>query len=387
MKSQIMLEAEQLQEELTAWRRELHQIPEIGLSLPRTVAFVSKKLDEMNIAYTVYEESSNIAACIGRGDTCYMIRGDMDALPIEEKSCEPFASTNGCMHACGHDMHTAMLLGAAKLIKAHESELHGTAKLVFQSAEEIFAGAEAAIRSGVMDNPHVDAALALHVFSQKPLGTLGGHLAPCAGVYGFRIKLTGKGVHGSTPEDGVDPINTAIHIHLGLQELIAREISGFDEVALTIGKFHAGSAANIIPETAEMEGTLRVFNPDIRKRIIQRIHEITQGIAETYRTKAEIEVLSDVPPMVCDEKELAWCREVIHEVDDSLTVDTFHAMGSEDFACYSELVPAAFFMIGAGVDDPEERLPQHNPKIRFNENVLPIGAAVYAAAVLKRLGE
>ena len=113
MKSQIMLEAEQLQEELTAWRRELHQIPEIGLSLPRTVAFVSKKLDEMNIAYTVYEESSNIAACIGQGDTCYMIRGDMDALPIEEKSCEPFASTNGCMHACGHDSHATMLLGAA----------------------------------------------------------------------------------------------------------------------------------------------------------------------------------------------------------------------------------------------------------------------------------
>ena len=168
---------------------------------------------------------------------------------------------------------------------------------------------------------------------------------------------------------------------------MAREISGFDEVALTIGKFHAGSAANIIPETAEMEGTLRVFDPKIRERMIRRIHEVTQGIAAAYRTKAEIEVLSDVPPLVCDEKENAWCREVIREVDDSLIVYTFHAMGSEDFACYSELVPAAFYMMGAGVDNPEERLPQHNPKIRFNEKVLPIGAAVYAAAVLKKLGE
>lgn len=386
MKNQIMLEAEQLQMEMTAWRRALHQIPEIGLSLPRTVAFITEKLAEMNIEYTVYEDSSNITACIGKGDTCYMIRGDMDALPMEEQSREPFASTNGCMHACGHDMHAAMLLGAAKLIKAHESELHGTAKLIFQSAEEIFAGAKAAIRAGVMENPHVDAVMALHVFSQKPLGTLGGHLNPCAGVYGFRIRLTGKGVHGSSPEDGVDPINTAIHIHQGLQELMAREVSGFDEVALTIGQFHAGSAANIIPETAEMEGTLRVFDPGIRERMIRRIHEITQSIAAAYRTKAEIEVLSDVPPLVCDEKEHAWCQEVIREVDDSLVIDTFHAMGSEDFACYSELAPAAFYMMGAGVENPEERLPQHNPKIRFNENVLPIGAAIYATAVLKRLG-
>lgn len=247
MKNQIMLEAEQIKEEMTAWRRKLHQIPEIGLKLPKTVQFVKEKLDEMGIEYTVYEESSNIVACIGHGDTCYMIRGDMDALPMEKKSGETFSSTNGCMHACGHDMHTAMMLGAAKLIKAHESELKGVAKLLFQSAEEIFAGAKAAITSGVMENPHVDAAMALHVFSQKPLGTLGGHKLPAAGVYGFRIKLTGQGVHGSSPEHGVDPINTAIHIHLGLQELISREVSGFDEVALTIGKFHAGSAANIIP--------------------------------------------------------------------------------------------------------------------------------------------
>ncbi|MDY2753360.1 M20 metallopeptidase family protein [Bariatricus sp. SGI.161] len=387
MKNQIMLEAEQIKEEMTAWRRKLHQIPEIGLKLPKTVQFVKEKLDEMGIEYTVYEESSNIVACIGHGDTCYMIRGDMDALPMEEKSGETFSSTNGCMHACGHDMHTAMMLGAAKLIKAHESELKGVAKLLFQSAEEIFAGAKAAITSGVMENPHVDAAMALHVFSQKPLGTLGGHKLPAAGVYGFRIKLTGQGVHGSSPEHGVDPINTAIHIHLGLQELISREVSGFDEVALTIGKFHAGSAANIIPETAELEGTLRVFDPVLRQKMIQRIHTITQNIAEAYRTKAEIEVLSNVPPLVCDEAENAWSREVIYEVNNSLIIDEFHAMGSEDFAFYSELVPATFYMIGAGVENPEERFPQHNPKIRFNEDVLPIGAAVYTTAVLKRLSK
>ena len=168
---------------------------------------------------------------------------------------------------------------------------------------------------------------------------------------------------------------------------MSREVSGFDEVALTIGKFHAGSAANIIPETAELEGTLRVFDPVLRERMIQRIHTITQNIAEAYRTKAEIEVLSDVPPLVCDEKENEFSKEVIHEVDDSLNVGEFHAMGSEDFACYAELVPSTFYMVGAGVENPEERLPQHNPKIRFNEDVLPIGTAVYTTAVLKKLGK
>lgn len=385
MKNQIMLEAEQLREEMIAWRRELHQIPEIGLALPQTVAFVTKKLDEMGIEYTVYEESSNIVACIGHGDTCYMIRGDMDGLPIEEKSGEFFASSNGCMHACGHDMHTTMMLGAAKLIKAHESELNGVVKLLFQSAEEIFAGAKTAISSGVMENPHVNAAMALHVFSQKPLGTLGTHKVPAAGVYGFRIKLTGQGVHGSSPEQGIDPINTAIHIHLGLQELMSREVSGFDEIALTIGKFHAGSAANIIPETAELEGTLRVFDPVLRDKMIQRIHTITHSIAEAYRTKAEIEVLSNVPPLVCDENENNWSKEILHEIDDSLVVDEFHAMGSEDFACIAEIVPSTFYMLGAGVLNPEDRLPQHNPKIRFNEDVLPIGSAIYATAALKKL--
>lgn len=279
-----------------------------------------------------------------------------------------------------------MMLGAAKLIKAHETELHGVAKLVFQSAEEIFVGAKALIHDGVMENPHVDAAFALHVFSQKPLGTLGEHTNPCTGVHGFRIKPTGQCVHGSSPEGGIDPINTAIHIHLGLQELIAREISGFNEVALTIGNFHAGSAANIIPETAETEGTLRIFDPKVRDRMIRRIHETTENIASAYRTKAELEVLSDVPPLVCDEKELAWCQKVILDVDDSLIVDTFHAMESEDFACYSDLVPAAFYMLGARVEDPKNRLPQHNPKIRFNEDVLPIGTAIYTTAVLKRSG-
>ena len=382
----LLESAKELETQLRTWRRTLHRHPEVGFDLPETKALVKKALTEMGYTPQDCGKCGVLALAGGkRPGKTILLRGDMDALPLQEESGEEFASeVPGKMHGCGHDMHTAMMLGAAKLIKAHESELNGVAKLLFQSAEEIFAGAKAAIAGGVMENPHVDSALALHVFSQKPLGTLGGHKVPAAGVYGFRIKLTGQGVHGSSPEHGVDPINTAIHIHLGLQELMSREVSGFDEVALTIGKFHAGSA-NIIPETAELEGTLRVFDPVLRERMIQRIHTITQNIAEAYRTKAEIEVLSDVPPLVCDEQENAWSRDVIHEVDDSLIVDEFHAMGSEDFACISELVPATFYMVGAGVENPDERLPQHNPKIRFNEDVLPIGAAIYTTAVLKKL--
>ena len=163
MQNQLLKEANEFQEKLSAWRRALHQIPEIGLHLPKTVAFVKKELEQMDIPYTVYEESSCIVALIGSGEKCFMLRSDMDALPVREESGEPFASENGCMHACGHDMHTTTLLGAAKLLKSHERELKGTVKLLFQSAEETFQGAKAAVDAGVLENPRVDAAFAMHV--------------------------------------------------------------------------------------------------------------------------------------------------------------------------------------------------------------------------------
>lgn len=382
MKSQLLNEAENMQEELVSWRRTLHQIPEIGLKLPQTVEFVKTKLDGMGITYKVHEDCSCITAEIGEGGKCFMLRSDMDGLPMKEMSGETFASKNNCMHACGHDMHTAILLGAAKLLKEHEKELKGTVKLLFQSGEETFEGALAAIDAGVMENPHVDASFAMHVASIVPNNMIFYGSYPMSSVYGFKITLTGKGAHGSTPELGIDPIIAGSHICIGLQELIAREISATQEGTLTIGHFEAGSASNIIPETAVLEGTLRTFKPEIREFLIQRIREVVDSIATAYRTKVEWEVLSDVPAVKCDENMNKEIIESIRGLNDEVKMfPLYHVMGSEDFAFFSEKIPSSYWGLGAGVDEGE-KVGQHNPRVRFNEKCLSLGTAVYVKTAM-----
>lgn len=379
----IMKEAQAISEELVAIRRKLHQIPELGVKLPQTAAFVKETLEKMGIACEVYEDISCVTATIGKGGKCILLRADMDGLPVKEASGEPFASTNGCMHACGHDMHPTGLLGAAKILKAHESELKGTVKFIFQSGEEIFAGAKAAIEHGLMENPKVDVAFGMHVFGSDAAGMMRyGHKAMTS-VYGFRITLTGKGTHGSTPELGVDPIYSAVQVYLGLQELIAREVPAMEEVVLTIGRLEAGKVSNVIPNEAVMEGTLRTFNPEMAKYLTKRISEVAEGIAKTYRTELKLETLSYAPATICDMDFTKECIDSIHTVDADMQIsDGFKAMGSEDFAFYAEKVSAAFFAIGAGVDDKSKWRSQHNPGIVFNEAVLPRMAAIYAQVAI-----
>lgn len=387
MKHELLQEAQGLQEELKTWRRSLHQMPEIGTNLPKTAAFVKNELEKMEINCDVYVECSCITATIGEGEKCFLLRSDMDALPIKEESGEVFSADNGNMHACGHDLHAAVLLGAAKLLKAHEKELKGTVKLLFQSGEETFSGAKAAIASGVLENPKVDAAFAMHVASilENNMIIYGDY--PMSSVYGFRITLIGKGAHGSTPELGIDPINAGVHVHLALQELISREVSPIEEAALTIGKFHAGSASNIIPEQAVLEGTLRTFKPEVKEMLVKRIHETVEGVAKTYRTKAEIEVISDVPAVVCNRELNEAVLKSIHSLDDSIkTLSCYHVMGSEDFAFFGEGIPTSYFGIGAGIQDKSAWVSQHNPKVRFNEDCLSLGAAIYAKAAMDWLG-
>lgn len=388
MENQLLKEAKQMQEELSMWRQALHQIPELGLCLPQTMAFVKDKLDEMGITYQVYDDCSCLTACLGKGSKCFLLRSDMDGLPMAEESGEPFSSQNGNMHSCGHDLHTAVLLGAAKLLKAHEQELKGVVKLFFQSGEETFTGAAAAIKEGLLETPKVDAAFAMHVASTMANNVIIYGPQPMSAVYGFKITLTGKGAHGSTPNLGIDPINTGIHIYLGLQELIARETSSADEAALTIGRFSAGSASNIIPERAVMEGTLRTFKPEVGKYLKDRIHDIISSVCRTYRTTYDIEVLSDVPAVSCDARMIETCVESIHSLNGSVkTYPLYHVMGSEDFAFISEKVPAAYFCIGAGVEDKSKWAGQHNPKVLFTEECLPLGAAVYAKTAMDWLAK
>jgi len=383
MSINVIQEAQKNHETVVSWRRALHQIPELGLELPQTVAFVTGKLAEMGIPYEVYEDCSCVTATIGNGGRCILLRGDMDALPVLEESGLEFASTTGLSHACGHDFHAASLLGAAKILKEHEVELPGTVKLIFQSAEEVFKGAAAAVRHGVMENPKVDAAFATHVFASMPLNTVAYGKYPMASVYGFKIRVQGKGTHGSSPETGVDPLVVGANILLALQEIIAREIPGSEEVALTIGHFEGGSAANVIPDSAILAGTLRAFRPEMRAYVVPRITEIAESIAKAYRASVTVEELSSCPAVSVDDGMMELTLNAVSELGNGLVAaNMLHAMGSEDFAVYSELVPSMIVALGAGVDDKTKWVGQHNPKIIFDERILLNEVALYVKVAL-----
>lgn len=383
MENELLKEAKELQTQLVEYRRALHQMPETGIVLPKTIAFIKEKLDEMEIEYQVYEDISCVAATIGSGEKCFLLRSDMDGLPVKEEADVPFKSVNGCMHGCGHDMHAAILLGAARLLKNREKELKGTVKLLFQSGEEVFKGAKAAVKAGVLENPHVGAAFAMHVIAMIPTGVMMTGKEAMASVDGFKITLTGHGGHGSMPEACVDSINAAVQVYLALQSLIAREIGGTEEAVLTIGQLTAGDAANIIPERAVLQGTLRTFKKEVRERLIKRIREVSKGVAAAYRCQMDYEVLSTCPSVVTDDGVTDLVEESIHALFPKVQIMRgAHGMGSEDFAEITDLVPASYYMIGAGPEDAAKRLGQHNPKIEFNEDVLCMGAAIYAKAAM-----
>ncbi len=380
-------EAIALQQQLIIWRRALHQIPEVGTQLPQTMTYIREQLENMGIPYKYHEDISCIEATIGAGDKCFLLRSDVDGLPVVEETDVPFKSTNGCMHGCGHDMHGAILLGAAKLLKDHEVELKGTVKLLFQSGEEVFQGAKAAIEAKVLEEPTVDAAFAMHVIAMMPVGVIMTGKEPMSSVDGFQITLLGHGGHGSMPEVCVDPINAAVQVYLALQSLIAREIGGTEEAVLTIGQLAAGDVPNVIPERAVLKGTLRTFHSDVRERLLKRIQEVAAGVAMTYRCQFEYETLSECASVVTDDAITASVEASIKKVNPNVNVlKGAHGMGSEDFAEITQRVPSAYFMMGAGPKEEEKRLGQHNPKIEFNEEVLSTGAAIYAQAAKDWLG-
>lgn len=386
MSINIIQEVRNNHETVVGWRRALHQIPELGIELPQTVAFVAEKLAEMGIAYEIYEDCSCVTATIGKGGKCILLRGDMDALPVKEESGLDFASQTDLSHACGHDFHAASLLGAAKILKAHEDELPGTVKLIFQSGEEVFKGAAGAIRNGLMENPHVDAAFATHVFAANPVNTVLYGKYMCAAVYGFKIRIQGKGAHGSSPENGVDPLVVGANILLALQEIIAREIPAADEAVLTIGHFEGGMAANVVPDFAILEGTLRAFKPEVKAYIMQRITDISESIAKAYRASVTIEELSNVPPVICDDSMIDMMVNSVKELGNGMNVCAgAHLMGSEDFAFYAEQVPSVLCFMGAGVPDQSKWVGQHNPRIVFNEDILENEVAVYVKMALDYL--
>ena len=389
--NQIMENAKQLQDELIEIRRTIHQNLEAGKSLPQTKAFVMKKLEEYGYQPKEICESGIVATIEGtKSGKTILLRADMDALAIQEKAPVPFASTNQYMHACGHDMHTTMLLGAAKLLKQYQQDIQGTVKLVFQSDEEGFTGAKAMLKAGVLDNPHVDAGMALHVNSGTPSGMVLCGLGTCmAGCTLFQIKVKGTGCHGAMPETGVDPINIAAHIYLSLQEIVSREISPTQPVALTIGKFVGGKAPNIIPEEVVLEGTIRTLDRDLAKTIFERIETISKQTAALFRGQAEVVEIASAPPLLNNVEMVKEVSEYVKEICSPEKVIVFDkgGMGSEDFASYTYDIPCSYLLLGAGTSQENDLYgkPMHNECVVFNEDILPIGSAIFVQSALNWL--
>lgn len=383
--------AMKLTDELTAIRRTIHKNPEVGTSLPKTKTFVMNRLKEYGYKPEEICESGIVATITGKPkDKTILLRADMDALSIKEAAPVPFASENGSMHACGHDLHTTMLLGAAKLLSEYQDQIEGTVKLVFQPDEEGFTGAKKMLAAGVLDNPHVDAGMALHVHSGTPSGMiLGGLGVSMSGCTLFRIRVKGTGCHGAMPETGVDPINIATHIHLALQEINSREISPLKPVVLTIGKFVGGEAPNIIPEEVVMEGTIRTLDKDLAEQVFKRIEEIATQTAALFRGTAEVTEIASAPPLLNNVDLVQEMAGYIKEIYDPKKIVLFEqgGMGSEDFASYTYDIPCSYLLLGAGTAAENELYgkPMHNECVVFNEDIMPVGSALLAYSAMRWL--
>ena len=378
--------ATEINPEVIANRRYLHQHPELAFDLDNTVRFVKEKLTEMGYAPADCGDHGVVALAGGRKPgKCILIRADMDALPMKEESGLEFSSlTDSAAHTCGHDTHTAMLLGAAKLLKEMEDEIPGTVKLMFQPAEEMGTGAENMLKAGVLENPHVDASFGIHIFAAVPAGVLvygnGPMLSSCDV---FEITVKGKGGHGSMPNDTVDPIMVGAHILTALESINSREIAPDSFGVLTIGCFQGGSKFNIIPDTAFMTGTIRTFDNSVREFMKKRLTELAEGTARAYRAEATVKFPTEIYAVITDKDVARIVGESVAAAVGAPRVNgSFKPIaGSEDFGYITNEVPSTFFGLG-GCPADYPAYPQHSPNIRFNEDAFPVGVAAYVSGAI-----
>ncbi len=383
---------------LIAIRRFLHQNAEVGFVLPKTTAFIAEQLKKMGYEPTPCGKAGLLATVGKKGGKRFLLRADIDGLPIAEQSGEPFACKSGGMHACGHDMHAAMLLGAASILKEREKELNGEVLLFFQAAEETLEGAKEAMKAGLLKKK-VDGAMMLHVMTaiEMPVGSVvvaSGVSAPAADF--FTIKVQGKGCHGSAPWNGIDALSVGARIVLGLEELAAREIPASTPAVLTIGSMKTGGASNVISDSVELGGTLRSFDEGVRERVKKRMEEIAKGIGKAFRAKVTVQYGGGCPTLVNDEKLSAFATEEgkkllgngkvlsAAELAGSTKRDSG---GSEDFAYISHELPSVMAAIAAGEKEKGYQYPLHHPKVRFDEKALEVGSCFYAQIAIRFLAK
>jgi amidohydrolase len=383
--------------ELTKLRRAIHAEPEIGLDLPRTQRKVLDALDGLPLEITLGEGLSSVTAVLrgGRPGETVLLRGDMDALPVTERANVPYASTiDGAMHACGHDLHTAMLAGAARLLSARRAELAGNVIFMFQPGEEGPGGARIMVGEGVLDaaGDRPAAAYALHVASGLlPLGLLASRAGTVmAAADTLHVTVHGRGGHGSQPHRAADPVPAACEIVLALQSMVTRQFDVFDPIVVTVGTFHAGTADNVIPDDAQFVATIRSFSPEARAAVQAAAPRLARDIASAHGLTATAEFRDGYPVTVNDAEELAFAEQTVADVlgDGRYVAAPDPLTGSEDFSYVLEQVPGAFLMLGAcpPASDPFSAPFNHSAEAIFDDDVLPDGTALYAELALRRLG-
>lgn len=383
MKDEFIKAAKNLEEQMIRDRRHIHRYPEVGMEVPNTYAYVKKRLEQIGCE-TEECGKYGITTTIGQGGKTLLIRAELDGLPTKEETDIPFKSENENGHLCGHDIHIAMVLGVATILKDREEELKGTVKLMFQPGEEIGIGAKVMIEHGILENPKVDACLALHVMPDERNGYIGFKRGiTCAYLDGFMIEVNGKGGHGSRPEETIDPLNVVVDMYSMIKGVVDRESSPFNPAVCTIGVLGGGSAANVIPQRAVLEGSLRCCDSKIRERIIDRIIICANAACQASGATHRLQLIS-TPGMYSDPKLCEEMKGFICDINgaDRVTEVDLPMLGSEDLSYISEKVPSMLLWMGTGdVGAPTS----HSADVYFEEDHLYMGTATLAYCAVKWL--
>jgi len=367
-------------------RRHFHQHPELAFQEFETAKLVSKRLEALGYAVrNGVGQTGVVGLTQGEpGQPVIMLRFDMDALPLTEANEVEYKSqTDGKMHACGHDSHTASGLAVAELIMRNRVEFPATIKLVFQPAEEIGSGAPAMIADGVLENPRPDYVLGMHVWNEKPVGWVGLTAGPVmAGCDELFIKIEGKGGHGGVPNSVKDPIVAAANVIMSLQTIVSRNLSPFESAVLSIGSIHAGTVSNIIPPAVDMVGTLRSYSSEGRDLVLQRAKEIIENVAAGMGCVGTLENRGAMPPTINNPEVTKLAVEASYALGIDLVIDeNFHTAGSEDMSYYLNEIPGMFMFVGSANAEAGKSYPHHHPRFDIDENCLPIGISLILETV------
>ncbi|MCY7338022.1 MAG: M20 family metallopeptidase [Chamaesiphon sp.] len=390
--NKIRPEIQALQPQLVAFRRQIHQHPELGFKERITAAAIAAKLTEWKIPHQIGIAQTGIVAMIQGRKTSFRlktlaIRADMDALPIQEANDVPYKSQHdGVMHACGHDGHVAIALMTAYYLSQHQNDFAGMVKIIFQPAEEGPGGAKPMIEAGVLKNPDVNAIIGLHLWNNLPLGTIGLRSgALMAAVELFSLTIQGKGGHGAMPHQTVDSIVLGSQIVTTLQTIVSRSVNPIESAVVTVGEFHAGTAKNVIADTATLSGTVRYFNPDLADFFQQRIEAIVSGICASHGATYKLDYVKLYPPTINDPKITDLVRAVATDLVETPLgiVPECQTMGGEDMSFFLQQVPGCYFFLGSANPERSLAYPHHHPRFDFDETALSTGVEMFVRCVEK----